>query len=485
MSYQPQQFNAPQFAEQPKSNFLLIFAMLIIIIAAGYYYYANYAQDAQDTQDTQDTQEQALSMSTIDSGSDSNTPASSTTNSTSSTIAAPVVSSSSTPPIVTPPVVTPPVVTQPVVTLPIVTLPIVTPPVVTQPVVTPPVVTPPVVTQPVVAQPVVTLPIVTPPVVTPPVVTPPVVTPPVPISMPTPKKCNDLILSDYPTIQSCLDVDNKTIQFADVNAVTDFIFSRNICKSNTICKSELNNPYCRLAIEKSDGNLVLYGKTGIIWSTGKDTTNGVGPFAFMLQENGNLVILDINGKIGWSSKTPDRGIGPYVLELTNDCYLQITDSIKNVIWKHTDPAIPKKCSEIVSSDYPVTQSCLDLYSKIIRFYNEKAVADLIKARSNLKNDTPFTGLETDNFVLVLQGDGNLVIYRKGGPPIWGSGSNGKGEGPFNLLLQSDGALVIYAKNGPIWGSGSNGKSVGPFNLELKPDGKLEITDSKNLVIWRT
>jgi hypothetical protein len=146
---------------------------------------------------------------------------------------------------------------------------------------------------------------------------------------------------------------------------------------------------------------------------------------------------------------------------------------------------PKKCNEIIMSDYPVVSSCLDVDNKTVQLANAQAVTDLIKSRSNLKSNTPYTGLETDNFILVLQGDGNLVIYRKGGSPIWGSGSNGKGEGPYSLSLQGDGNLVIYAKNGPIWGSGSNGKGEGPFNLELKPDGNLVLTDSKNSVTWQS
>jgi hypothetical protein len=55
----------------------------------------------------------------------------------------------------------------------------------------------------------------------------------------------------------------------------------------------------------------------------------------------------------------------------------------------------------------------------------------------------------DVLYTVMQGDGNLVIYKQGGIAIWNSGTQGN-PGAF-LAMQSDGNLVIY-KPGfiPIW-----------------------------------
>ncbi|MBP2173106.1 hypothetical protein J3E05_001438, partial [Methanococcus voltae] len=53
--------------------------------------------------------------------------------------------------------------------------------------------------------------------------------------------------------------------------------------------------------------------------------------------------------------------------------------------------------------------------------------------------------------LVMQSDGNLVIYKKDNKPIWASNTDGKGGN--KLVMQSDGNLVIYKKdNKPIWAS---------------------------------
>lgn len=54
--------------------------------------------------------------------------------------------------------------------------------------------------------------------------------------------------------------------------------------------------------------------------------------------------------------------------------------------------------------------------------------------------------------LVMQGDGNLVLYTKDWAPVWNSGTSGKG--PSKLIVQEDGNLVVYNAQGPTWSSGS-------------------------------
>jgi hypothetical protein len=61
----------------------------------------------------------------------------------------------------------------------------------------------------------------------------------------------------------------------------------------------------------------------------------------------------------------------------------------------------------------------------------------------------------DPNVLVMQDDGNLVLYAKNGSVIWASEKTGK-TGDYFLTLQDDGNLVVYqgSPNGtnitPIW-----------------------------------
>ncbi|WP_219814748.1 hypothetical protein, partial [Rathayibacter sp. AY1B7] len=74
--------------------------------------------------------------------------------------------------------------------------------------------------------------------------------------------------------------------------------------------------------------------------------------------------------------------------------------------------------------------------------------------------------------LVMQTDGNAVVYAAGGRPTWASGTQGRGD---SLRMQDDGNLVVYAADGrPVWASGT----------VADPGGELRMQDDGNLVIYR-
>jgi hypothetical protein len=62
--------------------------------------------------------------------------------------------------------------------------------------------------------------------------------------------------------------------------------------------------------------------------------------------------------------------------------------------------------------------------------------------------------------LIMQGDGNLVLYNKAGGVMWNSQTNGNGSS--KLYVQEDGNLVIYRDaGGATW---STGTSIGASHL---------------------
>ena len=82
--------------------------------------------------------------------------------------------------------------------------------------------------------------------------------------------------------------------------------------------------------------------------------------------------------------------------------------------------------------------------------------------------------------LIMQGDGNLVLYTKAGHPLWASGTSGTNH---RAVFQGDGNLVIYNNNGPVWATGTMG---GPDSrLELQFDGNLVIYDGAGSALWAT
>lgn len=67
--------------------------------------------------------------------------------------------------------------------------------------------------------------------------------------------------------------------------------------------------------------------------------------------------------------------------------------------------------------------------------------------------------------LFLQDDGNLCFYpnmqRIPESCIWNSGSYGKGRGPYRLIMQDDGNLVIYdADKKATWSTNTYGRGKG-------------------------
>lgn len=95
---------------------------------------------------------------------------------------------------------------------------------------------------------------------------------------------------------------------------------------------------------------------------------------------------------------------------------------------------------------------------------------------------PGTSISSDDgrFSLVMQGDGNLVLYRNGAGALWATGTAGK-QVAF-AVMQNDGNLVLYTPNGaPVWASGTHGNPGSV--LILQDDGNLVIYAPGSRTIW--
>lgn len=80
----------------------------------------------------------------------------------------------------------------------------------------------------------------------------------------------------------------------------------------------------------------------------------------------------------------------------------------------------------------------------------------------------------EKYKLILQTDGNLVIYSPT-RAVWASHTEGRGG--IRLAMQSDGNLVIYNNNWvPVWNTKTDGKGVS--SLFMQPDGNLVMYNSK-------
>ncbi len=85
------------------------------------------------------------------------------------------------------------------------------------------------------------------------------------------------------------------------------------------------------------------------------------------------------------------------------------------------------------------------------------------------------------FVLTMQGDGNLVEYGPGNRALWASGTNHSNS---IVRMQSDGNLVIIAPgNVPVWSTGTGGNPNA--DLELQIDGNIVVYAQGHVARWST
>jgi hypothetical protein len=85
------------------------------------------------------------------------------------------------------------------------------------------------------------------------------------------------------------------------------------------------------------------------------------------------------------------------------------------------------------------------------------------------------------FTLVMQQDGNLVLYMDGGRPLWASDTVGRNDA--RLIYQLDGNLVIYDPSArPVWASGTQGH---PGCLVVQNDGNVVLYAADGRPVWAT
>jgi hypothetical protein len=88
---------------------------------------------------------------------------------------------------------------------------------------------------------------------------------------------------------------------------------------------------------------------------------------------------------------------------------------------------------------------------------------------------------SEKALLLMQTDGNLVIYDEARRARWAS--NTVGEGGF-AMFQQDGNFVVYSPaNSPVWAS--NTCCWGGNYLSVQNDGNVVVYTSFGLALWAT
>ncbi|HUB08817.1 MAG TPA: GH25 family lysozyme [Myxococcales bacterium] len=201
---------------------------------------------------------------------------------------------------------------------------------------------------------------------------------------------------------------------------------------------------------QDDGKLVLssYGITQ--WEA---KTNGAGYVAVM-QGDGNFVVYGDKSCADWASGT-DRHPGAE-LALQDDGNLVVYDNGR-ALWSTVTGGLPEKptaCGAI-EPDHGLApgesvKSCDGRHELVMQGDGNLVLYHVGGAATwaSKTNGTPSRDA-------VMQGDGNLVVYEKDGHATFATHTNG--HDGASLAVQDDGNLVIYEGSKAIWASGTEGK----------------------------
>jgi hypothetical protein len=104
--------------------------------------------------------------------------------------------------------------------------------------------------------------------------------------------------------------------------------------------------------------------------------------------------------------------------------------------------------------------------------------DAARARSAtlISGGSPYPGFalrSSTNHTLILQANGNVVLYDSNNAPIWAT--NTAGIAPRNFIMQADGNLVLYSTDGVARWASDTWNNPGAF---------LNVQDDGNIVVYR-
>ena len=187
-----------------------------------------------------------------------------------------------------------------------------------------------------------------------------------------------------------------------------------------------------------DGNLVGYGPNGVLWSTGTRGADNT----LQISSHGELVIHDENDTEVWIA---DSEAVADSATLEDNGVLTVRDVNDRPLWD-SQTALPGSA----------------LYSP-----------NLLSADGLLRSDD-------GRYRVVMQGDGNVVVYGPAGA-VWSSGTSGTGS---SLRFGTDGVLQIVAGDGAVtWTAVPAAGGVGPFHLVMQSDGNIVAYDLHDRAVW--
>lgn len=220
------------------------------------------------------------------------------------------------------------------------------------------------------------------------------------------------------------------------------------------------------AILQGDGNFVIYENTSdgkvAHWAT--DTAGaGYDSYSLVMQEDGNLVLYG-DGQPIWASNTAGAIGSAFYVMMQDDGNLVIYNNNSDWVWCRYQ-GINEDLSEPETPSPSVTSELLHGLSL------------------NIGGEIASPSGE---YEAIQQADGNFVVYHNtsdGKEGIWASGSNNQDCSSYTIVMQEDGNLVIYGDGQPLWATDTAGADGSGFYLRMQDDGNLVIYNNDSQWIW--
>lgn len=224
----------------------------------------------------------------------------------------------------------------------------------------------------------------------------------------------------------------------------------------------LASPDLRSALVlQSDGNLVDYALGGkVLWQSG---TSGRQVKYAKMQSDGNFVLYFTDGRAPWSAETSTSVWRPGGTRIT----LQSDGNL--VIYNGASPAAATWASSWDSGT-------------LITANVTYAGRDRLAAGSWIYPKT-FLRSADRRYALLLQSDGNLVLYGPGYHVLWNSRT--AGIAISRGVMGSDGSFALYRSGDaePSWSTGTAGS--GGARLVVQSDGNVVIYRIDGTAVWNT
>jgi hypothetical protein len=232
---------------------------------------------------------------------------------------------------------------------------------------------------------------------------------------------------------------------------------------------------------QDDGNLVLYQDGHAIWTYGSgykgDFMNpgeDLQPGAYLLspdheyelvmQTDGNLVLYNAAKEALWSSQT--SGEGNYLV-MQGEGNLVVYNASKVAQWNASTWGFPGAYLQLQDDGNLV------LYQDghAIWTYGSGYKGDFMNPGEDLQPGAYLLSPDHE-YELVMQTDGNLVLYNAAKEALWSSQTSGEGN---YLVMQGEGNLVVYNDSKVAqWNAGTGGN----------PGAYLKVQNDDNVVIYQ-